>query len=104
MTLKKIIAFMDCDGCGAEMHVQLDTGEKHSRAWDLFDVAVDGCRGTVLENMSGFPSVQGNAQCLCPKCTKIVDDYMEAHKKPDRNATGDEIKDALDEADARAGR
>jgi hypothetical protein len=94
MTLKTIIAHMECDGCGKAMQFDLDGADAtDARSPSLMDIAIDECRGGYVRNLDGFASVQGESeQCLCPNCTSIVDAYV----TEDRNATDGEIKEALD--------
>lgn len=97
MTLKTIIAHLECDGCGKAMQFDLDGADatnEHTPA--LIDLAVDACRGGHVRNLDGFTSVQGETdQCLCPRCTNAVDDFI---GDDDRSATDSEIKEALDKA------
>lgn len=95
MTLKMIIAHLECDGCGSVMQFDLDGSDATSDAVpSLMDLAIDACRGGRVRNLDGFSSVQGESeQCLCPKCSRVVD---EIETPNDRNATDAEIKDILD--------
>lgn len=95
MALQKIIAHLECDGCGVVMQFDLDGSDyTTSSTPSLMDLAIDACRGGHVRNLDGFTSVQGESeQCLCPKCASIVDDAV---TDDDRNATDAEIKDALD--------
>ena len=96
MTLQTIRVHMQCDGCAAPMSFDLDGAYEPPAGWSLFDVALDACRGGHVREGAGLSSVQGESeQCLCAKCTAIVD----AIDTPDdRNATDDEIAAALNEA------
>ena len=62
------------------------------RDWSWHDLIVDHVRGFGPRE-GGLSSVQGTDQCLCPKCTRTVDAFV----TEDRNATDDEIEEALAE-------
>lgn len=79
MTLHRIEAIFDCDGCGHRFSTEIDPAyvlRDRNGLVTLYDVAVDsvrdGLRGTV--GMKGITSVQGGL-CLCPACTTIVDEH-----------------------------
>ena len=97
MTLKTIIAHLECDGCGKAMQFDLDGADATDESYpSLMDLAVEACSGGHVRNLDGLSSVQGDtAQCLCPKCTSIVDDFI---GDDNRSATDGDIKEALDAA------
>ncbi|MER9768983.1 hypothetical protein NKJ09_23295 [Mesorhizobium sp. M0189] len=71
------------------MTFDLDPAEVLNKGTSLHDIAIETVRaGTPREG--GLSSVQGE-QCLCGKCTTIVDAYV----TEDRNATADEVNAAL---------
>jgi hypothetical protein len=91
MTLHRIEAILDCDGCGHRFSVELDGGYEPPKGWALYEVAEDACRagtarGTI--GMKGVTSVQGGLM-LCPNCTRLIDE-----KTPD-NPTTAEVRAAL---------
>lgn len=92
MTLLAIRAFMTCDGCGSRMSFDLDPAGKVTVGWSLFDKAIDACRGGLDREQDGLSSVQGSDKCLCASCTREVDAFV----TEDRNATDDEIEEALE--------
>lgn len=98
MSLKTIIAHLECDGCGKAMQFDLDGADSTNEYTpSLFDLAVDACRGGHVRNFTGFTSVQGESdQCLCPECTNKVDDFV--GDDDNHVTTDDEIKEALDRA------
>lgn len=89
MTMSSIRAHFRCDGCVGAMTFDLDPAEVMNKSSSLHDFALKAVRaGSPREG--GMSSVQGD-QCLCDKCTTIVDAYV----TEDRNATADEVNAAL---------
>lgn len=92
MALIGLRAFVTCDGCGTKMTFDIDPAEERPQDWSWHDLVVDTVRGYGPRE-GGFSSVQGESdKCLCPACTKTVD----ASVPEDRNATDDEITEALE--------
>lgn len=56
--LKEIRASFSCDECGKPFSIVLDSPYTAPEGWSLFDIAVDGIRGTVgyegPQNTKGF--------------------------------------------------
>lgn len=94
MTLLNVRAILTCDGCGKRMVVDLDPADERPRDWAWIDLVIDTVRGgNALVEPDGLSSVQGESdQCLCPTCTKVVDSFV----TDDRNATDEEISEALE--------
>jgi hypothetical protein len=87
--LKEIEATFWCDGCGKPFTVEIDP-VRQTEGWAVYDYAVDGIR----ESIGVHVSLQGtdDDKGLCEACTRVVDLFV----TEDRNATDDEINDALD--------
>ena len=87
--LKEVEATFSCDGCSKPITVDLDAAWQ-TEGWSVFDYALDAVRAGFNGSMA---SVQGtdNDKVLCGHCTRIVDAFV----TEDRNATDDEIDEAL---------
>lgn len=80
MSVAKIRAYVECDGCAGMMVIDLDPAVKIPTGWDLIDVAIDAVRGgTAIRAFKGketewsdSTSVQ-DGKALCPKCTEEAD-------------------------------
>jgi hypothetical protein len=83
MSVHRIEAVIDCDGCGHRFSVELDPAYK-PKCWSLWDCAVDGVRGGQRGTIGdrGHTSVQGGL-CLCPVCTGTVDEYTGDDPSPE---------------------
>lgn len=77
MTLHRIEAIIDCDGCGHRFSVELDGGYQPPVGWALYEVAMDAVRGGSFRGTigdKGITSVQADL-ALCPNCTRTVDEH-----------------------------
>lgn len=86
MPITVINAKAECDGCGVRMEANIDAASMTRANYSLHSAALDAYRDGMGH------SVQGSDQILCGRCTNQVDDFVTA----DRNATDDEISQALD--------
>lgn len=101
MALKWMRACFDCDGCGKDFIVEIDTGQQYDSD-DLMDIAENAVRGGDVVIMKAGrteynvgsalicgSSIQDDMK-LCPDCTQIADNI------DSDNPTADEIKHALE--------
>ncbi len=78
MTIRKVEAEIECDGCGKLFDVELDAGSKLKCSDDtLAELVEDTIRGRL------YMSVQGEHQ-LCAKCTEAVDAAFDDEALPTR--------------------
>lgn len=89
MGLKKVEAFIECDGCNKEFTVELDTGSDEG----IYDNTI----ATLCDQLT-TGSIGGNGFCtyqqgmmLCPECTKVADNIGNESYLPSR----EEIEQAL---------
>lgn len=77
MSLVKITAVFDCDGCGGQFAVGLDASEAPPDGWTLFDYAGDSVRGAVdyealtLNCEGGDICSAQDDKHLCSRCTHL---------------------------------
>lgn len=96
MAILWIRACWECDGCGKQFTVDIDSAYKPPSDWSTTDIALDAVRGGFLVAPNGHrvtltsPSVQ-DGLVLCPDCTGIADEIG----PEDHQATADEIREAL---------
>ena len=82
MSVIQIRATIECEGCGTEFSVEIDTASNLPDGWDLCDLAKDAVRGSVgyehRLKSSGCSSVQDD-KMLCGSCTDLADkNYQQA--------------------------
>lgn len=95
MSILKIQARIQCDGCNTNFIVELDAARMRPKGWALADEITDEVRGGFYDVPKGGRrngtscSVQGDMH-LCAGCTDIVD------KHAPENPTAEQVTAALD--------
>lgn len=80
MSVLKVEAAIECEGCGHHFKVDVDTGGSIPEGWDLMDVIKDSVRGGhIVDSMESCCSVQ-NDKMLCAVCTGLEDERGEEDK------------------------
>lgn len=83
MTVTKIRAHFECDGCASQFWVQMDmAGQTCKHLPSLIDLAEDELRGGNPED-GECGSVQDDLH-LCRKCTRLADDIGDEDHRPTR--------------------
>lgn len=91
MSIIKVRATVECDGCGKQFHSELaDLASEVQAGWSLHELAEDYVRGGNCDE-GGVSSVQADMH-LCPPCTAVADQIGSEDHMPTRA----EINAALD--------
>lgn len=71
MSVLRIVASIECEGCGCLFKIEIDPADKCD-GWSVFDYAKDAVRGSNgiidWDGKSIFTSVEDD-KMLCPNCT-----------------------------------
>ncbi|ACL59102.1 hypothetical protein [Methylobacterium nodulans] len=82
MTIKNVIAHVECDRCRKDFTVRMETGDAIPKGWDLMDLATDAVRGgeiylapreTVTFDGCSVAGEGSDLEHLCPACTQAED-------------------------------
>jgi hypothetical protein len=89
-TLNWIHACWNCDGCGKDFIVDIDSAWKPPTDWDTTKMAEDAVRNGFIVPRKGQPLIGHSSSVqhdlvLCGECTSIADGIGEEDHQPTRD-------------------